>query len=96
MKAEWTEDYTSSLPTGVKPTGDDGVYQVHSLTSNQWYRCDVTTLECDCPRAQKGITAQVRRQRGFIPYEWMCQHLKKAIAYDQMLLRMGKALEGVE
>lgn len=86
------EDADSSLPTGVKPTGDNGVYSVHSLTTTEWYRCDVTTFICNCPRATKGITAQIRRQRGYLPYEWMCQHMRKAIAYDQMLMRMERLL----
>lgn len=87
------EVINSVLPTGVKPTGDDGVFLVRSLTDPQtWYRCDVTTFICNCPRAEKGISAQIKQQRGYLPFDFMCKHLIRAICYDQMLMRMEKQL----
>jgi hypothetical protein len=87
----------SVLPTGVKPLGDDGVFSVRSLTDPQtWYRCDVTTFTCNCPRAEKGISAQIKKQRGYLPFDYFCKHLIRAVAYDQMLLRMGRQMEVAE
>lgn len=81
-----------ALPTGVKPTGDDGVYSVDSFTSQQVYRCDVTNFTCNCGRATKGLTAQTRNRLGYLPYDATCKHVRRAIAYDGMLLRMEKMM----
>ena len=78
------------FPEGVIPTGDNGVYLVKSRSRphiSPW-RVDVQTFECRCERGQIGKSAAFRKNQGYLPYKMMCEHLKLAIAYDGILLRM--------
>lgn len=82
-------EFARSLPVGIKPTGDNGVYLAKSESRlGTWWRVDVSLLQCNCESATKGWSRKAAiRNGGVTPYEKMCGHLKKSLAYDSMALR---------
>lgn len=76
----------AAFPPQVTATKDRGVYWVKSYTQpNRVYRVDVEVLECNCPRALVGKTAQAVKADGKLKWETMCKHLKSSLAAHGLL-----------
>ena len=77
------------LPRNVWATGDSGVYWVGSVTRRTLrHRVDVSMLQCSCESATFGQSRRAAlRSGGVVKYESFCGHLRRAVAYDGMLLR---------
>lgn len=81
-------DFVLSLPSGVKPTGDNGTYKVRSATEpGTWWVVEIPTLQCNCPSGTKGKSRQAHKQFGFLPYQYFCPHLRAALCYDAIAMR---------
>ena len=78
--------FVKSLPVGVRPTGEVGVYTVASRTRVAMeHRVDCHLLQCGCERATKGMTRKAALLNGGCPpFEAMCWHLRHALAYHAM------------
>lgn len=75
--------FEKSMPTRVRPTGDEGVYEVRSYSRpDHYHRVDVTLLQCDCESATIGESRKKAKANGGCPpFNDMCRHLKCALVY---------------
>lgn len=78
----------SALPPGVQPLGQS-VYRVTSISRpDTSHQVDVALLQCACEHATKGRSRQAAlRGLGVPPYRAWCGHLRRAVAYDGLVLR---------
>lgn len=77
------------LPAYVQSAGDSGVYWVSSRSRpGLTHRVDVVNYVCDCESARMGNAYRATQEKGYLCSDDFCPHLKRAIIYDGMVLRM--------
>lgn len=81
-------NFSRSLPEGVRPTGEAGVYSVASGTrAALQHRVDCQILQCSCERATKGMTRRAALANGGCPpHDAMCWHLRHALIYHAIVV----------
>ena len=80
---------SDQLPAYVESSGDSGVYWVSSRSRpGLKHRVDVVNYFCNCENARMGHAYRATQITGYLCADDFCPHLKRAIIYDGMVLRM--------